>query len=486
MTMATKTTNNPAEEISEICRMTATEAVMRLRKGEVSPIDLIEAAIERIETADGEVNALPIHCYESARATARAFDRKVHRDNPKSLQGLPIAVKDYNDVKGAVTTYGSPIYKNNIASESDATVRQLEANGAITVAKSNVPEWAGGNTFNPVFGATRNPWDLRMSVGGSSGGSAAALASGSVWLATGNDLGGSLRTPAAFNGIVGLRPGPGRVPRGKRLPPMDTLWVEGPMARNVPDLALMFDAGIGQQDDDPLSFAQNEISFVDALKSTGLPKRVAFSPDLGIVAMEKEIAGVCDKAARKFDGLGAEITGDIPEFTGVLEAFQTLRAVLFATLMAPILEQHRDRIAPEIVGNIERGLNLEPAQIFDAERARAELYRNMVSFFETHDLLICPAASVAPFPVEQRYVTEINGKPCETYIDWFSITFALTMTACPTLSLPCGFTAEGLPVGIQIVGKPRGEAALLRAAHHLEQVLAIAPMLPINPRGTAP
>ena len=196
----------------ELFKMTATEAVGRLRSKEVSPLDLVDASIKRIETVDYEVNSLPIHCFEQAREQAKSFDFKRHESNPKSLSGLPIAVKDYNDLGGAVTTYGSPIFADNIAQKSDATVRKLESNGAIAIAKSNVPEWAGGHTFNPVYGLTRNPWDLSKSAGGSSGGSAAALASGLVWLATGNDLGGSLRTPAAFNGVVGLRPSPGRVP----------------------------------------------------------------------------------------------------------------------------------------------------------------------------------------------------------------------------------------------------------------------------------
>lgn len=467
---------------NELIRMTATEAVARLRSKDVSPLELVEASIARIETVDTEVNALPIHCFDQARAQAKALNVDAHAQNPKSLCGLPIAVKDYNDLGGAVTTYGSPIFAKNVAPHSDATIRQLESNGAIAVAKSNVPEWAGGHTFNPVNGLTRNPWDMRKSAGGSSGGSGAALASGSVWLATGNDLGGSLRTPAAFNGIVGLRPGPGRVPRGTRLPSMDTLWVEGPMARNVADLALMLDAGVGQQMDDPLSFDHAGPSFVEALAQNGMPKRVAFSPDLSIVSMEKEIASVCASAATVFSDLGAEVTDDIPDFSGVLDAFQTLRAVLFATMMEPILAQHRDQIAPEIIGNIERGLNITPEQIFQAERVRIELYRKIIAFFETHDFLICPAASIAPFPVDQRYVTEIDGKACETYIDWFSITFALTMTACPTISVPCGFTRDGLPVGVQIMGKPRGEAALLRAAGRFEEAVGISHQVPISPR----
>lgn len=467
----------------ELISLTASEAVSRLRAKEVSPLEMVEASITRIESVDDKINALPFHCFDQARAQAKSFDVNVHVDNPKSLCGLPIAVKDYNDLGGAITTYGSPIFAGNIAAHSDATVRQLESNGAIAVAKSNVPEWAGGHTFNPVYGTTRNPWDLSKSAGGSSGGSAAALASGSVWLATGNDLGGSLRTPAAFNGVVGLRPGPGRVPRSTRLPSMDTLWVEGPMARNIKDLALMLDAGVGQCVDDPLSFDHSGRSFVAALDEAEMPKRIAFSPDLSIVLMEKEIAEICGGTTSVCADLGVNVTDDIPDFTGVLDAFQTLRAVLFATMMEPILSKHRDQIAPEIIGNIERGLNIEPSQIFEAERVRIELYKKVITFFETHDFLICPAASIAPFPIEQRYVTEIDGKPCETYIDWFSITFALTMTACPTVSVPCGFTAEGLPVGVQIMGKPRGEAALLRFAKHFEQAIGISSQLPITPRG---
>jgi amidase len=466
----------------DFIKMTATEAVARLRSKEVSPLDLVEASIRRIETIDTEVNALPIHCFDQARDQAKSIDIARHAENPKSLCGLPIAVKDYNDLGGAVTTYGSPIFAKNVAQKSDATVRKLEGNGAIAVAKSNVPEWAGGHTFNPVNGLTRNPWDMRKSAGGSSGGSGAALASGLVWLATGNDLGGSLRTPAAFNGVVGLRPSPGRVPRGTRLPSMDTLWVEGPMARNVDDLALMLDAGVGHQIDDPLSFEHSGPCFVDILKGSDIPKRVAFSPDLSIVSMEKEIAEVCGGATKVFADIGAEVTDEIPDFTGVLEAFQTLRAVLFATMMEPVLKQHRDRIAPEIIGNIERGLNIKPSQIFEAERVRIELFKKILVFFETHDFLICPAASIAPFPVDQRYVTEIDGKPCETYIDWFSITFALTMTACPTISVPCGFTSEGLPVGIQIMGKPRGEGELLLAAKQFESAIGISAQLPITPQ----
>ncbi len=461
--------------VQEAYRWSATDCVARLRRGEVSPVDLVEAAIARIEAVDPKVNALPVRCFERALEQARAMGPSA-RALP--LAGLPIAVKDYNDVGGVRTTYGSPIFADNVAARSDATVQRLEANGAIPLAKSNVPEWAGGNTVNPVLGATRNPWNTALTVGGSSGGSAAALAAGMVWLATGNDLGGSLRTPAAFNAVVGLRPSPGRVPRGQRLPAFDTLWVEGPMARSVRDVALMLDASQGAHPEDPLAFDGGEGPFVEALERAPLPRRVAFSRDLGVVAVEPAIARICERAAARFAGLGVDVTGDAPDFGGALDAFRTLRAVLMGTLMEPLLAEHRARIAPDIVDNVERGFRVTPPQLFAAERSRWALAGRISRFFEDHDLLICPAVSVPPFPVEQPWVERIDGRLCETYIDWFAITFALTLTACPVLCLPCGFTADGLPVGIQLMGRPRGEAALLAAAAALESTLDTASALP--------
>ena len=467
---------------SDLWRLSATEAVSALKKGEIRPTELIEAAIARIEAVDEKINALPIRCFERALDQARAIEASAPDDNPKWLAGLPIAVKDYNDVSGVRTTYGSPIHADHVAEKSDATVALLEARGAIPVAKSNVPEWAGGHTFNPVHGITRNPWNTDRSAGGSSGGSAAALASGEVWLATGNDLGGSLRTPAGFNGVVGLRPGPGVVPRGARLQAFDSLWVEGPMGRSVADVALMLDAGAGHAADDPLSFDTPGRTYVATLGEARMPKRVAFSPDLGVVPVARDVAEITAAAVRRLGNEGVDVTDHIPDFSGVLDAFQTLRAVLLGTMMEELLRTHRDRIADDIIGNIERGFDVTPEKLFEAERIRWTLYHRMIRFFETYDLLICPSASIPAFPVDQRYVTEIDGKPCETYIDWFAITFALTMTSCPVISIPCGFTSDGLPVGLQIVGKPRGEATLLCAAQQIEELYGIAGQLPIDPR----
>ena len=464
--------------VSELWKLPAHEVVSLVRTGALGPLEVLDAAIARIEEVDGAINALPIHSFERARDRAQKLDLVAERQNPKSLMGLPIAVKDYNDLGGVRTTYGSPIFKAHVAQRSDATVAQLERNGANPVAKSNVPEWAGGHTFNPVFGVTRNPFDLGKTVGGSSGGSAAALASGQVWMATGNDLGGSLRTPAAFNNIVGLRPSPGVVPRGTRLQPFDTLWVEGPMARSVRDVALMLDAGAGYSAQDPLSFHTSLGSYVTALKAFDAPVRVAFSEDLGIVPMARDIARTAHTACTKISSLGIDVSDEIPDFSGVLEGFHTLRGVLIATMLDDLLTEYRDAILPDIVKNAEVGHQVSNQEIISAEKIRKSIILQMQSFFQRCDFLICPTTSVAPFDVEKPFVTEIDGQPCKTYIDWFAITFALSMTGCPVVSLPCGFTEQGLPVGLQIVGQPRQEAALLAFAEILEQEFAVAQAVP--------
>ena len=473
----------------DLIRLGAAEAVALLRRRAVSPVELVEAAARRIEAVDGEVNALPTRFFDVARDDARRFVDASHgpaAEHPGWLAGLPIAVKDYNDVAGQRTTFGSPIFADNVAAESDLTVRTLVASGAIPIAKSNVPEFAGSNTFNPVFGATRNPWDLRKSAGGSSGGSAAALATGEVWLATGNDLGGSLRIPASFCGTVGLRPSPGRVPRGAALPPFDVLWVEGPMARNVADLALMLDAGALPSPHDPLSLPPPALSFQDAVRQARPPRRVAFTPDLGLAAVDPEVAEICRAGAARFAAMGTVVEETGPDFAGGIDAFQVLRALLFAAVRGDLLATDRHRIAPEIVWNIEKGFQLTVAQIVEAERARHRIFQAVATFFDDWDLLACPTVAVPPFPVEQRYPTEIGGVALTSYIDWMFLTFVLTLTGCPAISIPCGVTAAGLPVGLQIVGRSQGESSLLAAAHLLEQELGLAGRVPIDPRtGTA-
>jgi amidase len=460
--------------MSELWQLSATEVVDRLRRREVSPVEVLDAAAARIEAVEPKVNALPIRFFDDARAQAKAFQHKSEY-HPGWLAGLPIAVKDYNDVAGQLTTMGSPIFANNRVAEDDRTIATLRGNGAIPLAKSNVPEFAGSHTFNPVWGVTRNPWNLDRTAGGSSGGAAAALAAHEVWLANGSCLGGSLRIPASFCGVVGLRPSPGVVPRGDGLPAFDSLWVDGPMARNVSDVALMLDAMAALTPHDPLSRPAPAGGFQALTRDGRPPKRVGFSPNLGLRSVEPEVAAICWQAVRRFGDMNCSVDGDAPDFSGAIDSFQVLRALLFADVRGDLLPDQRSRINPDIVWNIERGKSLTSAEIVRARQDRSALFHRVARFFDDHDLLACPTVAVPPFPVEQRFPTEIAGEKLDTYIDWMFLTFVITLTNCPAISLPCGLTRGGLPVGIQLVGRPHGDAELLAFARSLEHAIAFHP-----------
>jgi amidase len=355
--------------MTELWELTATDAVSRLRRREVSPLEMVEAAAVRIAAVEPRVNALPIRFLDVARDQARHFRREAS-DHPGWLAGLPIAVKDYNDVGGQLTTCGSPIYAHHVAAHDDRTVATLRANDAIPLAKSNVPEFAGSHTFNPVWGVTHNPWDLGRTAGGSSGGAAAALAAHEVWLANGSCLGGSLRIPASFCGVVGLRPSAGVVPRGDGLPAFDSLWVDGPMARNVADLALMLDAMAALTPHDPLSRPVPTGGYQAAMQRGRPPQRIAFSADLGLRKVEPEVAALCAAAAQCCAGMGTAVEQTAPDFSGAIDCFQVLRALLFADVRGGLLPAERERINPDIVWNIEKGLTLTADEIIAARRTR--------------------------------------------------------------------------------------------------------------------
>lgn len=465
-------------------KLTARQAVELLRKREVTPLELIDAAVQRIEETDGPLNALPTLCVERARAHAERLMSQEEPDQPRgSLYGLPFAVKDLQDVAGVRSTKGSPIFANHIPERSDYLVETIEAKGGIVLAKSNTPEFgAGGNTFNEVFGKTCNSWNTDMTCGGSSGGSAVALATGQVWLATGSDLGGSLRLPASYCSVVGLRPSPGRVPHGPKALPFSTLSVDGPMGRNVSDVALFLDTQAERHPSDPLSFPASERSYLSAVDEATPPRRVAFSLDLGIARVDSEVAEVCAKAARLFESLGASVEEDTIDLHDAEETFQTLRAAQFVGSYASLLETHRDQLKPEVIWNINKGLELTADEIARAELARGALFHRTAEFFRHYDLLLCPAAAVPPFDVDTRYVTEINGVKLDNYIAWALITFAVTLTACPAISVPCGFTRSGLPVGLQIVGPWAREDMVLSAAALFEQSTGLAAAVPMDPK----
>jgi amidase len=333
-----------------------------------------------------------------------------------------------------------------------------------------------------VFGATRNPWDLTRSAAGSSGGAAAALATGTAWLAHGSDMGGSLRNPASFCGVVGLRPSIGRVAHSPKFKIDRNLGVQGPMARNVEDLALLLDAMSGEHPADPLSLASPATSFLSAARLGSRPKRVAYSPDLGITPVDPEVVAITRKAASRLTEAGAIVEEAHPDLREAHECFHVLRAYDFAITKAALLRSHRDQLKPEVIWNIEQGLKLTVEQLAHAEAQRLAMTGRALEFFQTYDLLLTPATIVAPFPVEHRYVAECAGKKFDNYIEWLAIVYAITLVCCPALSLPCGFTASGLPVGLQMVAPPRGEARLLSGARLLEDILGVRGTTPIDPR----
>ncbi|MSP82869.1 MAG: amidase [Alphaproteobacteria bacterium] len=469
----------------ELYRLTARAAVNLLRRGEVTPAELIAAAATRIAATDGALNALPTLCLDRARDHAKrmAAGRASRGEGAGALYGLPIAVKDLNPVAGVRTTQGSPIFADDVPARSDIMVETLEANGAIVVAKSNTPEFgAGAQTYNPVFGTTANPWDTSKTCAGSSGGAAVALAAGQVWLATGSDLGGSLRTPASFCGVVGFRPSPGRVATGPESLPFGLLSVEGPMARNVADCALMLDAMVGELPEDPRSLPAPLTPFQAAVDAPVAPARVAYSPNLGILPVEREVAEICEAAVRKFADIGATVELACPDFADAPDTFQTLRAAGFATSMAEFYINHKDKLKPEIIWNIEKGQRLTIEEVGRAERARGALFHRVFAFFRTWDLLVTPTAIVAPFDKTQHWVTEVEGQRLDDYVAWLTFPGAITLAACPAISVPCGFTRAGLPVGLQFVAAPRAEARLLSAAKLFEDAAGLASGLPIDPR----
>lgn len=474
--------------MDDLYRLSAREAVELLRTGKVSPLEMVDAAVARIEATDGVLNALPTLSIERARDHAKQIgkNRTAERDRPGWLGGLPIAVKDLNDVAGVRTTYGSPLFADHVPENSDVMVETLEANGAIVIGKSNTPEFGhGANTFNEVFGETLNPWNTAMTCGGSSGGSAVAVASGQTWLATGSDLGCSLRTPAAFCSIVGLRPSPGRVARSPARLPFDNLWVQGPMARNVGDVALMLDAMAGEHPDDPISLTAPLQPFVNAIDNPRTPKRIAYSPDLGgIVPVAREVAEICAAAAERFSELGATVEEACPDLRDARDIFHVLRANQFVGDLGEIISGNKDKVREEVVWNLEQGTKLSVGELAEAERKRGALYARAAEFFTTYDLLVTPAAIVAPFDVKIRAINEVEGHKFENYFDWYTIAYAITATSLPAMSVPCGFTQAGLPVGLQFVGPPRGEAPLLAAATLFEGLMGISHTLPIDPKNS--
>ena len=438
-----------------------------LHARKISATEVMRAFIAQIERVNPKVNAIVTFLPEQALKEAKALDRRKGKKPP--LAGLPIAYKDLVPTKGIRTTMGSLVYKNNVPSEDALLVERLKAAGAITLGKTNTPEFgAGSNTFNAVFGATKNPYDLTKTAGGSSGGAGAAVACGMLPFADGSDLAASLRNPGNYCNVVGFRPTPGRVPTYPAVNAWDTQPVIGPLARTVEDAAFLLSAMAGPDRRSPVSIAEPGSLFNKSLKRSFRGVRVAWTKNFGDLPVEPEVTTVLEEQRKVLQSLGCIVEEACPDFTGATEAFETLRAVSFAMRLAPLLEAHRAQLKDTVVWNIEQGLALDGAKVARAERLRTELYQRLRAFLEKCEFLLGPVNQLAPFPVETEYPTQIAGVRLHNYLDWMKSCYYITITSHPAISVPAGFTPGGLPVGLQIVGRYRDDFGVLQLAHAFE------------------
>jgi amidase len=449
----------------------AVDLAARIRKREISVVEVVEAHLRRIEAVNPTINAIVTLTAERAIADGHAADAALAAGHaPGLLFGLPVAHKDLVETKGIRTTYGSPIFAEYVPDFDALIVERLHAAGAITIGKTNTPEFgAGSQTFNAVFGVTRNPYDPSKTCGGSSGGAAVALACGMVPLADGSDLGGSLRNPASFCNVVGFRTSPGRVPVWPSATPFLPFSVDGPMARSVADVALMLAAIAGPDPRAPLSISEPGSIFLPPLERDVRGWRIAWSADLGGLPFDPQVRTVFEARRSDFEALGCIVEDATPDLGDADEIFTTMRAFGFELTKRELLAQHRDKLKDTVIWNIEAGERLSGPDVGRAMRRHGELFQRVRTFMERYDALVTPVSQVPPFPVEQPYVTAINGVPMANYIEWMRSCYYITVTGLPAIAVPAGFTTTGLPVGLQIVGRYRDERSVLELAYGYEQ-----------------
>ncbi|HMB75635.1 MAG TPA: amidase family protein [Kiloniellaceae bacterium] len=458
----------------ELCDKTALELREMIAGKAISPVELYRACEQRIDRVNPVVNAIVARDEAGGLAAAQAAEAQVMRGGPLGpLHGLPVGIKDLAETAGLRTTFGSRIYSDHVPEKDEPLVAAIRNAGAIVSCKTNTPEFgAGANTWNSVYGATGNPFDPALTCSGSSGGSAVALACGMVPLATGSDLGGSLRTPAGYCGVVGFRPTPGLVGDPTRLLAWNPLSVEGPMARCVADLRLLLSVMAAPRTGCPLSFGQRFPSQPEdgAQDLSGL--RVAFSEDLGFAPVAREVRAAFRERAAAIAPFFAAAEDVDPPLEDADRIFEVLRAVGFLAAHRGAYEAHPELLGPNVTANVELGLTYSAVDVADAARDHSALYRRFIAFMVHHDLLICPVAAVQPFPKEELYPTAIDGEKLATYVSWIGITYGLTLTGHPVAVLPCGLDAQGMPFGLQLVGRYGQDLALLAIAEALEAALA--------------
>ncbi len=428
-----------------------------------------QAHLSQIDRVNHGVNAIVTLAADRAMASAAAADEAIARGRPLGpLHGLPVAHKDLVDTAGIRTTRGSPFYRDNVPTKDALIVRRIRGAGALTLGKTNTPEFgAGSQTFNPVFGATRNPYDVSKTCGGSSGGAAVALACGMVPIADGSDTGGSLRNPAAFCNVVGLRPSPGRVPTDAHT--WSPLTVAGPMARNVADVALFLSAIAGPEAHTPLSIDEDPSRFAKPLGRNFKGVRVAWWKGLGGIPFEPETRRIIDDNRKVFESLGCVVEEAEPDFTGVDSAFPTLRHLSYHVGYAALARQHPDLVKDTVKWEIAEAERQTAADVAKASARQSLMFDQAATLFKQFEYFVLPVTQVAPFDVGIEYPRDIAGTSMTTYIDWMRSCWYVTFMSNPAISVPAGFTSGGLPVGIQIVGRARGDWSVLQLAHAFEQ-----------------
>ena len=448
----------------------ATDIARRVAQGATSAVLVVEEALGRVAKFNETLNAI-VTLNPTALDDARAIDGRLAAGEVLPLAGVPVGIKDVTPVAGLRTTYGSPFYTQHVPYEDALVVTRLREAGAVILGKTNTPEFAaGGNTWNDVFGRTRNPWDPSRSAGGSTGGGAVGLATGMIALAEGTDLGGSLRIPASFCGVVGLRPSPGLVPTHPSDWVWDTLQVTGPMARSAGDVALMLQSIAGPSSYSPLRQPTAGRDFVAATRrGPSKALRLAYCPDIAGIGVDAGVERVCRSAANELASAGHEVEEITMDFSKARDAFLALRGHWFVSHMYERLG-HIEEFGINVRNNTKAGLSGSPLDLGKAERVRSEMWHRFRSFFESHDHLLTPTMCVPPFPVEQNYPTSVAGQKMQTYVDWLAPTFLLSLTGLPVGSVPCGLDPDGMPVGMQVVGRPEGEESVLALMSILQGV----------------
>lgn len=463
--------------MTDLADLSAVELRRLIGLKQVSPVEVMKASLARIEHVNHAVNAVVTLDAEAGLAGAkRAEDAVMSGEELDVLHGLPVAVKDLENTAGMRSTQGSLLYENFVPQDDDAMVANVRQAGGIVFAKTNTPEFgAGANTTNRVFGPTGNPFNPVLTSAGSSGGSAVVLATGMSPLATGSDMGGSLRTPAGFCGVVGFRPSPGLVPDASSTAALVPFGVLGPMGRTVEDTYLLLRAQIDYDLRDPFS-SPAALGAPDRLGSVDLSAiRAAFSPDLGKAPVDRGIRETFLKRAKLFSHIFRSAEWEEPGFPDVHEVFEVLRAIGFVAAYENALATKRDRLNRFVIDGTERGLKYTMADVARAHAKQTILYRNFLDFFDDHDVLICPAATVSPFPHAEPYVKEINGEALTNYTSWLALAYCPTMALAASCVIPCGLDHKGMPFGIQVVGPKGSDLLVLEVAHALEQVLAGSP-----------